>query len=72
MNRITARPVEKTGSCPKRTSPIAGGPRGRHRSVTVNPETPTPRGAMRGGIRRPRTLLTAGGVVGRKTNSKSM
>lgn len=36
----------------------------------MNPETLTPQGAMMGEARRPRTLLTAGGAAGRRTNSE--
>lgn len=70
-NQITARPLEMSASRPKRTYRTAGGPRGRRKSATANPETRTPHGATRVEVRIPRTPLTAGGVAGKRTSSKS-
>lgn len=72
MNQITERLLERSASCPKRTSWIAGGPRERPRSATVNPGTRTPHGATREDARIPRTPLTAGEVAGKRTNSEFM
>lgn len=72
MNLNTANPVERTGSHLKRTSQRAEGRSGQQRIGTLNPETLTPHGATTEEARRTRTLLTAGGAAGRRTNSESI
>lgn len=69
-NQNTASPAERTGSHPKRTNQKAEGQRGRWKTGTPNLETLTPREATTEAARRPRTLLTAGGAAGRRTNSE--